>query len=539
MPAIYRDYRPQKFNDILGQNHLKITLQNELAEASLSHAYLFCGPRAVGKTSMARVLAQAVNCQKRKEGESEPCGECPACLSIKKGNALDVMEIDAASNTGVDNVRDNIIASARLAPSNLKMKVFIIDEVHMLSLSAFNALLKIVEEPPSHILFILCTTEIHKVPLTIISRCQRFDFKRISPVEIVKKLKLIATTEKVEVDKEVLENIAKHSGGHLRDAESLFGQVLALGEKKIDLETAALVLPRHHQNEALEVIAALAKQDAGKAISIINDLSDYGVNFKIFLEELLLLLRKIMLQSLQPGLAEKLGLDLGEQLELKLSKLSQDLNLAVTLKILKRFLLLLKESNFMFDQLPFEIAIAELCLRPVSDNKPALSSSAPLISRAEIKQTPSTNNEPIKTETDAEIKTVAPDLSAEEVSSRWPEVLLKIKKHNHSLSFVLQNCLPAALKNGVMVLHFKYKFHRDRIISANIKSLTEDTLAEVFLGRVQIEAILDEKLELSDPASQSEKIDTNNDSGLESKEKKTESSGVLGNLLANFGGEAL
>lgn len=528
MPTFYRDYRPQTFADILGQNHLKITLQNELASAKIGQAYLFCGPRAVGKTTMARVLAQAVNCERRQKGESEPCGECDNCLSIKKGNFLDVMEIDAASNTGVDNVRENIIASARLAPSHGQMRVFIIDEVHMLSLSAFNALLKIIEEPPSHVLFILCTTEVHKVPATIVSRCQRFDFKRISPNEIVKKLSFIATHEGVEVSAEVLEDVARQSGGHLRDAESLFGQVLALGNKKIGQEEAELVLPRHHHQEALDLLDCLIKKDAGGGVSLINGLADNGVNFKNFIDEILVMLRKIMLQSAQPGLAEKLGLDFGEQLEIRISRLASELPLSACLRILRRFLDLAQERQTTnIAQLPLEVAMVELCLAPdgatnllskslnSSSNAPASPSPLPI--------------KPVKPEVSASpsLNTVAPDLSEEEVSALWPEVLIKVKKHNHSLSFVLQNCLPKSLVAGTLSLQFKYKFHRDRILDVSIKPVMETTLAEVFGGRVSIAAILDENLELESGEPVAAPV----------SEKKETGEGVLGSLLASFGGE--
>lgn len=543
MAVIYRDYRPQKFNDILGQNHLKITLQNELATESLAHAYLFCGPRAVGKTSMARVLAQAVNCERRQVGESEPCGECAACISVRQGKALDVMEIDAASNTGVDNVRDNIIASARLTPSSLKMRVFIIDEVHMLSISAFNALLKIMEEPPRHVLFVLCTTEAHKVPATIISRCQRFDFKRISPIEIIKKLKVIAQAEGVEVDLPVLESVAKQSGGHLRDAESLFGQILALGEKKIDFNTAALVLSPHHHQEALSLIAALSRQDAGKALLIVNQLADNGANFKSFLDELLLLLRKLMLQSLQPGLAEKLGLDLGESIELELNNIAKNLPLNVIVNYLKKFLALIHQTG-QLDQLSLEIVIAELCLdlQPSSIKDVSVSPAASKSSKSQVRPIEKVNKDEAVLKQGSVI-----NLNAEAVMERWPELLLKIKKHNHSLSFILQNCIPGNLDQGLLTLNFKYKFHRDRINSPNIKAITENTLSELFASPVQIEALLDEKLELADNISleadsgDKAQIDTNSNDDLESKQgnKSADSSGVLGNLLANFGGEAL
>ncbi|MCG2695410.1 DNA polymerase III subunit gamma/tau [Candidatus Parcubacteria bacterium] len=195
MATLYRKYRPQNFKEVVNQNHIKITLENEIKTGKTAHAYLFCGPRGVGKTTMARVMVKTVNCLNRKAADSDPCNECEICKDITAGRSLDIIEIDAASHTGVENVRENIIASARVAPSRCKYKVFIIDEAHMLSISAFNALLKIIEEPPAYVMFILCTTEVHKVPTTIISRCQRFDFKRIGVNDIVKKLNYIIKNE--------------------------------------------------------------------------------------------------------------------------------------------------------------------------------------------------------------------------------------------------------------------------------------------------------------------------------------------------------
>lgn len=530
MPTLYRDYRPQKFADILGQNHLKITLQNELATTSLGQAYLFCGPRAVGKTTMARVLAQAVNCERRSLGEYEPCGECPSCQSIKKGNFLDVMEIDAASNTGVDNVRESIIASARLAPTGGKMRVFIIDEVHMLSLSAFNALLKIVEEPPKHVLFILCTTEAHKVPATIISRCQRFDFKRISPIEIVKKLSLIAAQEGVEVSREVLEDVARQSSGHLRDAESLLGQVLALGDKKIGVEEAELVLPRHHHQEALDLIEYLAKRNPGGAVSLINQLADNGVSFKNFLEEILMMLRKIMLQSVQPGLAERLGLDFGEQLEIRIGELAGEFSLTACLRALRRFLEVAQERSSAIPQLPLEMAVVELC----TNADEAITGSTPVHSTS-LRRAAVTPSHVEKQSTQANLPP-APDLSAAEVASRWPEVLVKIKKYNHSLSFVLQNCVPQDLKSGVLALSFKYKFHRDRILDLAIRGIVESSLAEIFGGSLTIAASLDESVE---PVVEEMSAKPPSAPNLDEFKEEKPKSEVLGSLLESFGGETI
>src|SRR3989344_2859727 len=203
--SLYRTYRPKTFGEVIGQDHVKKTIQNELAQNRIAHAYLFSGPRGLGKTTMARLLAKAVNCQNRGGGEREPCTRCGACDEVTRGNSLDVLEIDAASHTGVDNVRESIVNTARFTPTSRRYKVFIIDEVHMLSTSALNALLKTLEEPPAHALFVLCTTEIHRLPQTIISRCQRFDFRKVGRPELIERLKSLVSQEKKNVDPAALE----------------------------------------------------------------------------------------------------------------------------------------------------------------------------------------------------------------------------------------------------------------------------------------------------------------------------------------------
>jgi DNA polymerase-3 subunit gamma/tau len=320
MATLYRKYRPQTLSEIVGQNHIKLTLEHELKANKLAHAYLFCGPRAVGKTTLARVLAKALNCLERKEGEAEPCDHCLACNDIVAGRAIDMIEIDAASHTGVDNVRENVIASARVQPSSLKYKIFIIDEVHMLSTAAFNALLKIMEEPPEHVVFVLCTTEVHKIPTTIISRCQRFDFKKISISDIVKKLERIVETEKIEVDKAVLESIARHSGGHMRDAESLLGQIISLAEPEtegerilVKMEDADLIIPRNDLREVMNLLEFVIKKDAGSAINLINKVLYDGFDLKIFNADALEILRQALLTKINPELIIVLGIDLGER----------------------------------------------------------------------------------------------------------------------------------------------------------------------------------------------------------------------------------
>jgi DNA polymerase-3 subunit gamma/tau len=353
MTTLYRKYRPKNFSEVVNQNHIRITLEHQIQSDKQAHAYLFCGPRAVGKTTLARVLAKAVNCEKRKTGKSEPCNACPACESINAGRSLDIIEIDAASHTGVDNVRDNVIASARVAPANSKFKVFIIDEVHMLSISSFNALLKIIEEPPAYVIFILCTTEVHKVPTTIISRCQRFDFKRFSVSDIVKKLRYVAKQEGIKIDSDILEAIARNSEGHMRDAESLLGQVAAVGGKKITREEADLVIPRSDMSAAIDLLGCLAKKDAVGGIELINRLLNEGINLKQFSGDFLELLRKLLLVRLNYSLAGKFGLEWGENLESRIEEAGKPLNLAQLLRSVERFMRARNElTNYAHLRLP-------------------------------------------------------------------------------------------------------------------------------------------------------------------------------------------
>ncbi len=590
MSNLYRDYRPNNFSEVLGQNHIKITLQNEILANQLGHAYLFCGPRAVGKTTTARILAKTINCLNRKEGDFEPCDKCENCLSIKKGNNLDVLEIDAASNTGVDNVRENIISFSRIAPSNGKYKVFIIDEVHMLSPQAFNALLKIMEEPPSYVVFILCTTEIHKVPGTIISRCERFDFKKISLSETITKLSQIASAEKISVDKEVLEAIAKKSGGYMRDAESLFGQILSIGGKEIKKEQAELILPPANDKDALSLIENLSKKDAVKAFVLLNSLSDSGVNMKVFSADLVSILRRLLIDKISPGLSDSLGLDLGESLEKDLIRVAGLLKEEEIILYLKKFMEAGADNRSQnISQLPLEIAVAEICFetKVVSINSGASLNQS---SSSGSSQSPSSNlkqnfassqnsnsnfnsnlnnssapksnlnsesnlNSPslsptLKTEEKKEapqeivsgMKASIENLSQEEVYKKWPEVLVKIKNQNHSLSFVMQSCRPGELKDSCLCLSFKYKFHQNRVNEVDIKEIVRRVLSEVYGEGLDFIAEIDENLMINQVAESSVASESPEKKILEKSqelEKKEESNGSLGSLLNVFGGEVI
>ena len=546
MSTLYRNYRPQKFSEILGQNHIKITLQNEVSAGRPAGAYLFCGPRAVGKTTMARILAKAVNCASKTDG-FEPCSACASCLSIATGSNLDVVEIDAASNTGVDNIRENIISFSRLSPTGAKYKVFIIDEVHMLSISAFNALLKIIEEPPAYVIFILCTTEIQKVPATIVSRCERFDFRRVSISDVVKKLSFIARQEGVSINNNILEAVARRSGGHLRDAESLLGQIFSLGDKNISAEQAELVMPYFNNQEAINFVEHLERKDAAKAISLINSLVDSGVNIKMFVNEIVSLFRKMLLGKLNPDLEGSLGLDWGPELEKKIAPIAAKLSPEQLIAMMRRLMEVASNvGSPMIPQLPLEIAVGELCLDILYDKKSdsgeGLLAEKPSVTlKAGVKK-----NLALKDEAKPVGKTaVNKDLKIEEVLAKWPEVLVKIKKHNHSLSFVLQNCLPEKVDNGCLNLVFKYKFHQNRVKDQNISPIVSQVLEDVFGSGTQFTSSLNESLSLSTDGLKNEEesriFSDDPASTNKEREKLTEGgpSGLMSDLLKTFGGEVI
>jgi DNA polymerase III subunit gamma/tau len=259
--AFYQKYRPKFFVDLIGEDHIRETLLEASKGDKMSHAFLLCGPRGTGKTTTARLLAKVLNCQQiikdrayKKEITGEPCNKCEVCLEINEGRAIDVVEIDAASHTKVDEIRE-VIDKARFMPAKLTKKVYIVDEVHMLSTSSFNALLKTLEEPPAHVVFILATTEVHKLPATIVSRVQRYDFRRIKKDDIIQNLKKIAKAEKIEIDDKVLDLIAvKAEGGH-RDAVSLLEQISATGDTSY--ENASKVLGHSDSGEILAFLEAI------------------------------------------------------------------------------------------------------------------------------------------------------------------------------------------------------------------------------------------------------------------------------------------
>ena len=289
--ALYRKWRPKSFDEVCGQDHITSILKYEVASSKFSHAYLFCGSRGTGKTSCAKILSKAVNCLSPENGN--PCGRCEACLSIDSGAATDVLEMDAASNNGVDNIRD-IRDEVVYSPSNLKYRVYIIDEVHMLSASAFNALLKTLEEPPEHVVFILATTELHKLPATIISRCQRFDFRRITTDILKKHLLDIAKAENIEITESAATILAKHAQGGMRDAISLL-DLCAGSRRLIDDSLVSETVGLGGRERLLDVVRAIAEKDYEKIFEAVDETVRSSRDISVFWQELISVYRDLLI----------------------------------------------------------------------------------------------------------------------------------------------------------------------------------------------------------------------------------------------------
>ena len=301
--VLYRKYRPQKFDEIIGQEHVVQTLTNALVSNLVSHAYIFSGPRGSGKTTIARLLAKAINCRDRKEGQFEPCDKCSSCSEIKEGRSLDLIEIDAASHRGIDEIRE-LKEGIKFAPVKEKYKVFIIDESHQLTKEAVNALLKTLEEPPAHAIFIMATTEIHKMIPTIISRCQRFDFRKLTLNEIIKRLDIVAKKEKAKIEKSALELIALNSGGAIRDAESLLDQVLTfagtLDNTEIKVGDISDLLGLTDMAMIAEFVDCLSGKNREGAMKFLGGVFEKGYDPQEFIKASISYLRQAMIFKINP-----------------------------------------------------------------------------------------------------------------------------------------------------------------------------------------------------------------------------------------------
>lgn len=502
MTTLYRKYRPSTFGDVSDQEHVVTTIQNEIIHGTIAHAYLFSGPRGVGKTTTARLLAKAVNCTDRKKASAEPCNACSACTEINAGRHIDVIEIDAASQTGVDNVRENIIENAQFKPTTAKYKVFIVDEVHMLSPSAFNALLKTLEEPPAHVVFILATTELHKLPATVISRCQRFHFKKIRYEQMLERLQKICREEKISVEQDVLDRIIVKSDGCLRDAESLLGQIFSLNLKKISAKDAELVLPTSDSEVIVRFVEHLLKKEAKEAIMLLHQEMDAGQAPDQFAYTLIELLR-VLLVVKTIGDTKLYQAEYSDTILKKIQELGKETPPHTLIKLIDLALerrLNIKTSPL--PQLPLELLAAEAAL--LGEQPPAATVRL-AVAEPEKKTLNSINPAPQTAATRPEItqpssapiaETPPPTITLnssgtitstlEQIKTQWNTVVEKISDNNRSLTFILKMCVLKEIANNRLVINVPYSFHKEKVEESKSKRAIEQALEALLNERILI-----------------------------------------------------
>jgi DNA polymerase-3 subunit gamma/tau len=499
-------YRPQKVEE-LDLVSIREGLAKVLKSGKIPHAFLFAGPRGTGKTSAARIIAKAINCEKKLKNEKtkkqkgssvsrslsaakggyEPCNQCDQCLSVTGGTNIDVLEIDAASNRGIDDIRE-LREKIKLAPAKAQYKAYIVDEVHMLTTEAFNALLKTLEEPPPHAVFILCTTAPEKLPETIISRCLRFNFKRPTIKEIVAKLEKIAKEEKLKVEKQALLEIARGVDGSFRDANKILEQA-SFESKEIDLETVKEILGQAVGFDPKKLIGFLVNREAKEAIGEINRLTESGANLRFYLEQLLEELRGLLLR--QYGI-EVDGQELAEfNLEKK--------EIERLIRLFSQAAIQLREA--VIPQLPLELAVVEW---GEGGGAEVRQSSARLQTRP-AGSTPSPSGLP---RTDEDLTGSLPSprprkrgskkFSLEEIHGRWQEVLLWVRPKNHSVEALLRATRPKAIDGQILTVEVFYKFHKDKLETEKCRQLVEEAACEVYQGSIKIKFLLGEKPRTAD-----------------------------------------
>lgn len=479
--AFYRAYRPQSFAEMSGQTHIKQTLQNALLYNKTTHAYLFSGPRGTGKTSAAKIFAKALNCENGPA--KEPCNECETCKSITEGSNTDVIEFDAASNSRVEEIRD-IIEKVRFAPSNARFKVYIIDEVHMLSTSAFNALLKTLEEPPAHAVFILATTEPHKIPLTIISRCQRFDFKRITSTDIVSRMIEVLTDAGIEYDVNVLKIIAQAAAGGMRDALSMLDQVVSFSGETMTIEDALLVTGSIGQDVFYQLAEALSERDVAHALGSIEKLVDDGKDPVRLTEDFITFYRDLLVLQVAPDQAELLEIATGDERFRELAFKFPVETLYKSISILTNTQQEMRFSNHA--KVYLETAIIRLAQVP-QDANTGNANTAELENKVQLLEgqlqqlqqqlsqgafTAGNNQgaqqeQPKRTRQKAsgvkvssgriqEILKMATKSDIQSIKSHWATILQQLQKSHAAL---LNDAEPVAASSTAFVLKFKYDIH--------------------------------------------------------------------------------
>lgn len=485
-------WRPQNFDEIAGQDTIVATLKNAIQKNRLAHAYLFSGPRGVGKTSTARILAKALNC---KDGPTvSPCGKCPSCLEISKGRSLDVIEIDGASNRGIDEIRA-LRENVKFAPTQGKYKIYIIDEVHQITSEGFNALLKTLEEPPPFVKFFFATTHPHKIIPTILSRCQRLDFRRISVIEIIAQLERICQTEQIDIDKKVLFTIAKASDGSLRDAESILDQLISFAKEKISLEDIISILGMVKEDALFDIADKIINKDARGALELFNNIIDEGKDISNFLVNLIEHFRNLMIAKVTQ--ADPRLIDLPKEICDKLLQQAQDFSLE---EVFNAFNILVnaQELSKRLESLriPLEISLIKLA----HDKKNSkINLSAP-------KKMLNTDSTPIEEKPcDDVVKKDDPDLgreiqtqytSLDNIKNIWQNIIDNLSKVKMSVATYLNEGAPVNLEGNILIVSFpmNHSLHKESLERKENKAIIEKVISELSNNNIKVNFTLSKEI---------------------------------------------
>lgn len=515
--ALYRVFRPQRFADVVGQEHVTKTLQSALLQNKISHAYLFSGPRGTGKTSAAKILAKAVNCEKAPT--PEPCNECPSCIGITNGLIPDVLEIDAASNNGVDEIRD-IREKVKFAPTSVRYKVYIVDEVHMLSIGAFNALLKTLEEPPKHVIFILATTEPHKIPPTIISRCQRFDFRRIQPHSIVSRLRQVLDAQHVKASDEALLAIARAADGGMRDALSLLDQAISFSNEEVLLEDVLAMTGAISSFMLATIVQAIHEKDVAKALQLLEQFMNQGKDPNRLIEDLIFYYRDLLIYKTAPHLER--GID--GRGDPSFQQLAQAVSVSTIYEAIETLSKSQQEMKWTNHPRVFlEVALVKLChqeqhslstseqfnslikkvehleaeLQHLKEQGVSATAKEPLSAPTKKGTKPARTNSyktPVGRIYEVLKQATHQDLSL--IKSHWGEMLDILKKQNKvSHAALLQETEPVAASPHAFVLKFKYEIHCKMAAdnTNGVKENLESILFDLTHRRFEMVAVPDEE----------------------------------------------
>ena len=483
-------YRPRRFEEIVGQPHVSQTLMNAVQSDRVAHAYLFAGPRGTGKTSTARVLAKALNCETGMT--PTPCDECASCTSIRVGNALDVIEIDAASNRGIDEVRE-LREKVKYRPAMCRCKVYILDEAHMLTREAANALLKTLEEPPEHAFFVLATTEPHKLPPTILSRCQRFDFRNIATVDIMSALAAIVEQEGVEADEGAVAAIARAARGALRDAQSILEQVIAYSDGRLTLETVNEVLGATGDELVTEIADTALRRDVAAAFEAVERLVKDGKDIGQLLVDLTMYFRNLLLLSLGGSPEELL-----EATELQREKLTVHAREAKPARVMDAIDVLTAAQNELRQssqhRIALELALARICRHEDEPTRrqqdvpaaPTGAEPAPMERAAQEPSKPEAPVRPTATRAEPAIAVGAGELDLATITGNWEAAQQGLSA---SIRACLRDAQPIAFEDGVLTLHFSMQFHHEQI-SSHYDVAVEQALSEAFKQDVKLKCTL-------------------------------------------------